>query len=118
MSRLRRRTVAMSIATGPGRHAELRGVVHQMRDLRAPNLILAGQAGDVGAGAPDPPALHDGRPSPGLCHMPSQELATRSTAKDQDFKLFWLSHELPPCAMSHPHESNRRPAESTASPPP
>src|SRR5260221_301686 len=93
---------------GTGRHAELRGVVHQMRDLRAPNLILAGQAGDVGAGAPDPPALHDGGPPPGLCHMPSQELATRSTAKDQDFKLFWLSHEFPPCAMSDPHVETRR----------
>src|SRR5260221_3945484 len=29
---------------GAGFHAELRGVVHQMRDLRAPNLVLAWQA--------------------------------------------------------------------------
>ena len=33
---------------GTGRRAELRGVTHQLCDPRAPNLILAGQAGDVG----------------------------------------------------------------------
>jgi hypothetical protein len=31
-----------------------------------------------------------------LRHMPSQQLASLSTAKDQDFELFWLRHELPP----------------------
>jgi hypothetical protein len=30
--------------------------------------------------------------------MPSQELATRTTAKDQDFKPLRLRHALPPCA--------------------
>ena len=30
-------------------------------------------------------------------HMPSQQLATLSAANDQDFKPFWLRHELPPC---------------------
>src|SRR5262249_32824382 len=39
---------------GTGHHAELRTVTRQMSDLRAPNLVLAGQAGDVGAGAADP----------------------------------------------------------------
>jgi hypothetical protein len=29
--------------------------------------------------------------------MPSQQLSTLSTAKDQDFKLFRLRHEFPPC---------------------
>src|SRR5260370_18379009 len=75
---------------GTGRRAELRGVMHQMCNPRAPNLILAGQAGDVGAGAPDPPPLHDGSPSPRSRHMPSQYLSTLSTAKDHDFKLFSL----------------------------
>jgi hypothetical protein len=75
-------------------------MARQMRDLRAPNLILAGQAVDIGTGAPDVPALHDGSLSPGLRHMPSQELATESTAKDQDFKPFWLRHVFPPCAFS------------------
>src|SRR5215469_8512573 len=44
--------------------AELGGVTRQMRDPRAPNLILDGQAGNVGTGAPDPVALHDGSPTP------------------------------------------------------
>src|ERR687887_192892 len=78
--------------------AELRGVMRQMCDPRAPNLVLAGQAGDIGTGAPDPPALHDGSPSPRPRHMPSHLLAALSTAKDQDFEAFWLGHELPPCA--------------------
>src|SRR6266436_1302353 len=54
-----------------GHRAELRGMVRQMRNLRAPNLILTGQAVDVGTGAPDPPALHDGSLSPRSRHMPS-----------------------------------------------
>jgi hypothetical protein len=37
---------------GTRRCTELRGVMRQMCDPRAANLILAGQAGDVGAGAP------------------------------------------------------------------
>src|SRR5262249_54712392 len=39
---------------GTGHHTELRTVPRQMRDLRAPNLVLARQTGDVGAGAADP----------------------------------------------------------------
>jgi hypothetical protein len=57
---------------GTGRCTELRGVMRQMCNPRAPNLILAGQAGDVGARAPDPPAFHNGCPPPRSCHMPSQ----------------------------------------------
>src|SRR5215813_14619398 len=83
---------------GTGDHcAELRGVLRQMGDSRAPDLVLARQAGDIGAGAPDPPTLHDGSAPPRLRHMPSQQLTSLSTAKDQDFELFWLRHELPPC---------------------
>jgi hypothetical protein len=37
---------------GTGRRTLLRGMVRQMRDRRAPNLILAGQAVDIGTGAP------------------------------------------------------------------
>src|SRR5882762_2808681 len=55
-----------------GHRAELPSAMRQMCDPRAPNLILAGQAGDVGAGAPNPPALHDGSPPPRSRHMPSQ----------------------------------------------
>ena len=57
---------------GTRHRAELRSVMRQMRNPRAPNLILAGQAGNIGAGAPDPPALDDGSPTPRSRHMPSQ----------------------------------------------
>jgi hypothetical protein len=57
---------------GAGRRAEVRGVTRKMCDPRAPNLILTGQAGDIRTGAPDPPALHDGSPSPRSRHMPTQ----------------------------------------------
>src|SRR4029079_10468797 len=40
-----------------GGHAELGGVAHEMRSLRAPDLVLAGHAGDVRTGATDPFAL-------------------------------------------------------------
>ena len=55
-----------------GHRTELRSVAHQMRDLRAPDLVLAGHAGDVGTGAADPPALHDGSPSARSRQMPGQ----------------------------------------------
>jgi len=78
-----------------GHRAELRAVMRQMRDLRAPNLILRRHAGDVGTGTANPSALHDGSPSPRMRHLPGQELATRSTPENQDFKSFRLRHELP-----------------------
>src|SRR5271155_1401732 len=95
MSRLRWRTFAMSVVTGPVNRTELECVTRQMRNPRAPNLILAGQAGDVGTGAADPPALHDRGTSPRLRHMPSEQLPAKSAAKDQNFNRFWLRHEHP-----------------------
>jgi hypothetical protein len=47
-----------------GRCAVLRGMARQMGNLRARNLVLAGHTGDVDAGTPNPPPLHDGSPSP------------------------------------------------------
>jgi hypothetical protein len=94
MSRLRRRTTAMSIAGGlivPPNSA-----AHEMGDPRARYLILAWHAGDVGTGTPDPSALHDGSPPSGLRHMPSHEFAAGSTAKDEDFKPFLLRHGFLP----------------------
>jgi len=73
----------------------LRTVTRQMRDLRAPNLVLAGQTGDVGAGAADPATLDDGSPPPLLRQMPSQQLAALAAAQDQDIKLFRLRHDVP-----------------------
>src|SRR5262249_52372824 len=81
---------------GSGHGAELRTIARHMRHLRAPNLVLAGHAVDIGTAAPTIPALHDDSLSPGLRHVPSQELATNSTTKDQDFIPFRLSHYFPP----------------------
>jgi hypothetical protein len=58
----------------------LHGMVDQIRDFRAPDLALARQAVDVGAGSADPLALYDGSTSPGLRHVPGQVLAAPSTA--------------------------------------
>src|SRR6478672_7567932 len=77
---------------GINRQAALRGVPHEVRDPRTRNLILARHASDVGTGTPNPPALYDGSSPSGLRHVPSQELATGSTAKNQDFKLVRLMH--------------------------
>src|SRR4029077_8231153 len=82
---------------GASHGAELGGVLRRMRDLRAPNLIFAGQTIDIRTRAPDIPALHDSSLSPRSRHIPSQELATRSTAKNQDFVVFRLRHVFPPC---------------------
>ena len=81
---------------GAGHRAELRAVTHVMRDLRTPNLVLGGQAGDVGTGAPDPSPLDDRRLSPGPRQLPGQELARLSTAKDQDLIPFRLRHARVP----------------------
>src|SRR5215472_12108739 len=78
--------------------AELGGMTGQMRDPRAPNLVLAGEACDIATGAPDPLPLDDGRPSPRSRHMPSHILGALATAKDQDFDPFRLRHEIPPSA--------------------
>ena len=58
-------------SNGTSHGPELRAVPRQVRDLGAANFILAGQAGDVGTGAADPPPLDDRGPSPRLRHVPS-----------------------------------------------
>src|SRR5262249_35282639 len=85
---------------GAGYHAEVRALARQMRDPRAPNLVLAGQAGDVGAGAADPPALDDGSPPPRLRHVPSQCLAALSAARVRRLYLLRSRHGLPPFALA------------------
>ncbi len=79
-----------------GGHAVLGGVVHEMRGLSGPDLVLARHAGDVGTGAADPFALHHGGSAPGLRHMPGDQLATRSTAENQNFILLRLGHGFLP----------------------
>ena len=73
----------MSVATGPVRVPNWAGVPRQMRDARAPDLVLAGHAGDGGAGAPDPAALHDGVPLARAGQMPGEQLAALAAAEDQ-----------------------------------
>ena len=72
---------------------------------RSDNLVLGGQAGDVGTGAPDPSPLDDRRLSPGPRQLPGQELAPLSTAEDQDFIPFRLKHarvRVPAVGRKHP----------------
>ena len=76
----------------PRLRAVLGAVANQRCDLGALDLVLAGQAVDVGTGATNPSSFHDGRPSPRSRHVPRQELATRATAKNQDFNSFRLRH--------------------------
>jgi hypothetical protein len=72
--------------------AEVCSVMHQVGDLRAPDLVLAGEAVDVRARAANPTALHHGGPSPRARHVPGQIHAAISTAKDKGFNPFWLRH--------------------------
>ncbi len=81
---------------GTRHRAELRGVMRQMRDPCAPNLVLARQASDGGTRAADPAALHDGDTFPRSRKVPSQQLAPLSATKDQNFEPLCLRHELPP----------------------
>ena len=74
---------------GTSHRAELTRVMRQMRDLRTPDLILAGHAGDVGTGPANPAALDDSRTPPGLRHVPGQQLAALAAAENQNIDLFW-----------------------------
>src|SRR5262245_12643994 len=82
-----------------GRHraslrAEMSGVAGEMCDARAPDLVLAGQAGDGGTGAADPTAFYDRNALPGSGQMPGEQLATLSAAYDQEIVMFRLGHEF------------------------
>jgi hypothetical protein len=64
-----------------GRRPELRAVARDVRDVRAPDLVLARHAVDVRARAADPPALHDRRAPAGSCQVPGEQLPALSTAE-------------------------------------
>ena len=81
ISRLRWRTLAMSTATEPGHDPELRGVVQQVGDFGAPDLVLAGQAVDVRAGPADLAALDDRHPAAGAARCQASKLAARPAAR-------------------------------------
>jgi len=77
---------------GTGRHAKLLAVTGEMSDPRAPNLSLARHAGDIGAGAANPSALHKGGTPPRSRHVPSYKLAPLSAPEDQYVKVFEFRH--------------------------
>jgi hypothetical protein len=81
---------------GTSHRAIAPAVTRELRDLRTRNLILARHAGDVGTGATNPLSLHDGSPSSRLRHMPTQKLAARPAAEDENFKLLKFWHALSP----------------------
>src|SRR4029077_16632700 len=83
-----------------GRGAELRCMVHQLRHLCTPDLVLAGQARNVGTGAPNPSPLHNGGPPPRACEVPSKQLPSLSAAEDHSVEPLRFGHVLPPHADS------------------
>ena len=84
-----------------GHHAELSAVAREMGRLGAMDLILAGQACDVGAGAADPFALDNRDPAARSPVVPGRELAAASAAEDQNVIMFGLRHARPPLKSSN-----------------
>ena len=76
-----------------GHHPELGRVAHQIGDFGAPDLVFARETVDVRARAADPLAFHDGRPMPGVGHVPRQIFAPLATAEDENVNPFRLSHD-------------------------
>jgi hypothetical protein len=68
-------------------------MVDQVGDLGTPDLVFARETVDVGARAADPVAFHDGRPLPGVGHVPGQIFARLATAEDENVHPFRLSHD-------------------------
>jgi hypothetical protein len=79
---------------GASHRAELRGVLGQMRNSRAPELIFAGQTGDRGTRASDPSALYDGNLLPGVSQMPSEQLAPLAASEDHGIEALFFRHDL------------------------
>src|SRR6516225_11102127 len=96
MSRLRASTRVMFGRGGARHHPESSCVVNQVGDLCAPDLVFAGKAVGIRAGAADQFALDDGGAVPRLGHLPSQNFAAYSTAEDEHVIAFRLGHlQLP-----------------------
>ena len=73
--------------------AELRGVLDEMADPRAPEFVLGRQAGDGGARAADPAASHDRYLFAGTAQMPCEQLSALAAAEDYDIDVFGLRHD-------------------------
>ena len=72
----------MSIETGARVDAEFSGMVNQVGNLRAPDLVLGWKAIDVGARAADPSPLQHHGGLPGLCQMPGEILSAFAASDD------------------------------------
>src|SRR5215470_1906424 len=72
----------------------LGAMAYQRCDLRALDLVLAGQAIDVGARPTNPSALHHRRASSRSRHVPRQKLPARSTSENEELELFRLHFDL------------------------
>src|SRR4029453_3920579 len=100
MLRLRCRTVAMSMATGPVMVPNCAAWCTRYATLALQISFLLGRQLMLGQEPPILPALHHGSPSPGSRHIPRQEFATLSAAEDENRTPLWLSHPLLPSAGS------------------
>jgi hypothetical protein len=83
--------------------AEPVGMADEIGDLGAPDLVLAGQAVRVGAGAADQLAFDNGGALSGARQMPGEVFAGLAATEDQDVNPFRFRHrQLPrgrwPCA--------------------
>src|SRR5262249_49245907 len=67
-------------------------LAHRVGDLRAPDLVLAGQTVDIGAGAADPPALDDDDLASRLSQVPRQQLASLPAPEDEHLDPLRLRH--------------------------
>src|SRR5262249_12490600 len=74
---------------------EIRCVADQVRNLRAPDLVLAREAVDVRTRAADPASLDDGGPMPRSGHVPGQQLPTKSASQDESLVPFSRHRHLP-----------------------
>jgi hypothetical protein len=92
---------------GTGHRAEAIGVVKEIGDFRAPDLVLAGQTVGVGTGAADQLALDDGGAMPRPRHVPCQELAAFAAAEDERVNAFRLRHRQLLFLMEGPPSRNR-----------
>src|SRR5260370_31016177 len=68
--------------------------MREIGDPGAPNLVLAGHAGDVGTGTPDPTTF-DNRGAPSRSrHIPCQQFAALAAAKNHNLKSFQFRHDF------------------------
>jgi hypothetical protein len=59
----------------------------------AVGLLITSHAGDGGARAADPAALHDGNLLARTAQMPCEQLSALAAAEDYDVNVFGLSHD-------------------------